>query len=253
MFFPKLRRKAKWVFLLLAVIFGGGFLVFGVGTGGGSGIGDFLSDFYHGGSATGNASIDDLRSQVQEDPRDATAVLSLANALQQEGRTGQAIAELERYTALEPRDADALQQLASLYDVQALEARQLAIVAQSEAQESLFGQTFAPGGEGPLAQALGQDPIGQALAQRASDRANAAFDAMRRAYRQEAQVYQQLTLLTPEEPFVFLQLGQASQFAGDTESAIAAYEQFLELSPEDPNAELVRQQLDQLRATQPSG
>ena len=31
MFFPKLRRKAKWVFLLLAIAFGLGFVAFGVG------------------------------------------------------------------------------------------------------------------------------------------------------------------------------------------------------------------------------
>ena len=44
MFFPKLRRRAKWVFLVLAVFFGGGFLIFGVGTGAGSGIGDYFAD-----------------------------------------------------------------------------------------------------------------------------------------------------------------------------------------------------------------
>src|SRR2546421_8410855 len=33
MFFPRLRRQAKWVLLLLAVIFAGGFVFFGVGSG----------------------------------------------------------------------------------------------------------------------------------------------------------------------------------------------------------------------------
>ena len=47
MFFPKLRRRAKWVFLLLAIAFGVGFVAFGVGTGvGGTSIGDVLRDIF---------------------------------------------------------------------------------------------------------------------------------------------------------------------------------------------------------------
>ena len=47
MFFPKLRRKAKWVFLLLAIAFAVGFVAFGVGTGvGGTSIGDVLRDIF---------------------------------------------------------------------------------------------------------------------------------------------------------------------------------------------------------------
>ena len=45
MFFPKLRRRAKWVFLLLAIAFGIGFVAFGVGTGvSGTSLGDVLRD-----------------------------------------------------------------------------------------------------------------------------------------------------------------------------------------------------------------
>ena len=34
MFFPRLRRHAKWMFVFLAVALGGGFVIFGVGAGG---------------------------------------------------------------------------------------------------------------------------------------------------------------------------------------------------------------------------
>src|SRR4051794_41238756 len=33
MFFPRLRRQAKWVFVLLVFVFAGGFVFFGVGSG----------------------------------------------------------------------------------------------------------------------------------------------------------------------------------------------------------------------------
>ncbi len=42
MFFPKLRRQAKWVFVFLALSFAVGFVVFGVGSDGGAGLGDLL-------------------------------------------------------------------------------------------------------------------------------------------------------------------------------------------------------------------
>ena len=38
MFFPRLRRQAKWMFVFLALVFGVGFVAFGVGGTGGSAI-----------------------------------------------------------------------------------------------------------------------------------------------------------------------------------------------------------------------
>ena len=70
------------------------------------------------------------------------------------------------------------------------------------------------------------------------------------AYREAAKVYQDLTLLTPDDPSVFLQLGIASQSANDVESAVAAYKKFLALAPDDASAPLVKQQLKVLAAQQ---
>jgi tetratricopeptide (TPR) repeat protein len=41
LFFPRLRRQAKWVFLALAIVFAGGFIFFGVGSGS-QGLGDIF-------------------------------------------------------------------------------------------------------------------------------------------------------------------------------------------------------------------
>ena len=43
LFFTRLRRHAKWMFVFLALIFGLGFVVFGVGSDQGTGIGDLSS------------------------------------------------------------------------------------------------------------------------------------------------------------------------------------------------------------------
>ena len=138
MFFPRLRRQAKWAFALLALMFALGFVFFGVGAGG-SGIGDYISDLFNRQpSATGDVSLDDARKLVRDKPNDATAQLALANAAQADGETGTAIGALEKYTQLRPKDVDALQQLAGLYEIQASEAQDRAAASQAEAQPELF-------------------------------------------------------------------------------------------------------------------
>ena len=84
MFFPKLRRRAKWVFLFLAIAFAGSFVFFGVGAGG-SGIGDYLSDLFNRPVSSDTPSLDDAREAVAERPNDPEAQLDLAKAAQAEG------------------------------------------------------------------------------------------------------------------------------------------------------------------------
>jgi tetratricopeptide (TPR) repeat protein len=247
MFFPKLRRRAKWVFLALALAFGLGFVAFGVGAGG-SGIGDYIADLLNREPATTEGvSAEEARERLSKNPDDAEAQLALAEALQTEGKTEEAIAAFERYTALRPRDTDALQQLAALWDTKAVQAQERAAAAQVEAQATLFAADLRPT-DSRLAQALGQDPITTVLQEETTRQSTAALTEVQEAYRQEAAVYGKLTKLLPEDPNMFYELGRSSQFAGDSATAVAAYEQFLRLAPDDPNAPLIREQLKFLRA-----
>ena len=50
-----------------------------------------------------------------------------------------------------------------------------------------------------------------------------------------------------DDPLLFLQFAQASENAQDYQSAIAAYEQFLELAPNNPNAEQIEQRIEALK------
>ncbi|MBA3717789.1 MAG: hypothetical protein H0W87_06150, partial [Actinobacteria bacterium] len=79
MFFPKIRRQAKWVFVLLALVFALGFVVFGVGSGGGIGLGDL---FNSGGGSKGSASASEARDRIKKNPNDAGAYRALSTALQ---------------------------------------------------------------------------------------------------------------------------------------------------------------------------
>src|SRR5919202_2360140 len=75
MFFPKLRKRAKWIFALLALVFAIGFVAFGVGAGG-SGIGDFVSQIFNG-SGTSGPSVEDALKKLKQNPKNAPAQLEL--------------------------------------------------------------------------------------------------------------------------------------------------------------------------------
>jgi len=248
MFFPKLRRKAKWVFLLLAIAFALGFVAFGVGTGvGGTSIGDVLREFFSSGS--GSQSLDDLRSKAQDNPKNAEAQVAYANALQTAGQTTAAVAVLEKYTAANPKDVNAQRQLAALWGAVATKARNEAQAASIDAAQATVAQP-APPTDSPFLQQVEKNKISELVSTDANNRANAANLRAQNAYREAAKVYEQLTLLTPDDPTVFLQLGVASQSAVDYPSAIAAYKQFLALAPDDASAPLVKQELKILEAQQ---
>src|SRR3989337_182626 len=74
MFFPRLRRHAKWMFLFLAVAFGLGFVGFGVGAGG-IGVGDV---FRGTGGSSGVPSASDAPKRIDEHPKDAPPFRALA-------------------------------------------------------------------------------------------------------------------------------------------------------------------------------
>jgi tetratricopeptide (TPR) repeat protein len=251
MFFPKLRRRAKWVFLVLALAFGIGFVAFGVGTGvGGTSIGDVLRDII--GQSSASSSLEDAQKKAQENPKDADAQIAYANALQARGRTQEAIAALEAYTSLQPKDTDALRQLANLWGSLATKAQNDQRVAAAQGAEANASASIATPNT-PFLQDVEQNKIAQTLAEQANARATAAGQRAQQAFAREQKVFEQLTLLVPDDPSIFLSLGFAAQQANDVKSAVAAYEQFLKLAPNDPTAPQVKQQLQFLKAQLKTG
>ena len=197
MFFPKLRRKAKWVFLLLAIAFGVGFVAFGVGTGvGGTSIGDVLRDIFS--SSSGGQDLDSLKEDAAKNPKDPSAQIGYANALQAAGQTATAVAVLQKYTTANPKDADALRQLAALWGAQATKARNEAQAAAVVAAQATAGQTQAPT-DSPFLQQVQGNKIAEVISTEANNRATAANTRAQNAYREAAKVYQDLTLLTPDD------------------------------------------------------
>jgi tetratricopeptide (TPR) repeat protein len=249
MFFPKLRRHAKWMFVFLALVFGFGFVLFGVGAGG-TGLGDLFRD--NSGGASGTPSVSDARERTQENPKDAQAWRDLATALQLDDQTSASVDALERYTQLKPSDADALRELAGLYLTQAAQEQRRAQQAQLRGAAisggGLFGQLQL--GEN---QTLGTDPITQAVQEQTNKTTSDAYQKAQTAVDSALNAYQRLAAADPNDPSIQFELAQTAQSVGQTQTAIAAYKRFLKLAPDDPSAQLVREQIKQLqKPAQPS-
>jgi regulator of sirC expression with transglutaminase-like and TPR domain len=76
---------------------------------------------------------------------------------------------------------------------------------------------------------------------------------MQAAYRQAQQVYERVVVLKPNDAAAQRELGYAALYANDNATAEAAFEKYLELAPDDPEAPLIKQQLKQIKqATVPS-
>src|SRR5881227_3713965 len=84
LFFSRLRRHAKVIYVLLAVVFAAGFVLLGVGSGSG-GVADVLSNLFHG--STGSSVSSQIKSdqkKIAAHPRNTEAYLDLATLYQQQ-------------------------------------------------------------------------------------------------------------------------------------------------------------------------
>ena len=246
MFFPKLRRHAKWMFLFLAIVFALGFVGFGVGAGG---IG--VGNVFQGAAGSGVPSISSAEKRISENPRDAEAYRDLATAHQAEGNTDEAIEALENLVAIRPRNIDALRELAALYLAKTSEAQQEANNANARAIYAVPGAAVLPtiviDGK-----PLEADIISSTVSARLNEAVNTALGEAQTASAQAVATYQKIAAAQPRDPNVQLELADAATNANDVTTAIAAYEKFLKIAPDDPTVPDVRRIIKDLKAAQAS-
>jgi Flp pilus assembly protein TadD len=249
MFFPRLRRQAKWVFVFLALVFAIGFVAFGVGSGS-SGISDILRGNFFGGGGTSTSSlVKQKQKAIARNPKDISAYLDLAGLYQQDQDETKALATLSKAEQVAPKNFDVLNRIAGIYSGQAELERQ----AAQNAQIVYFESTVSPPGLDPsstLGQAISGDPYSDVL----KTRANEAYSKMVSAFTTAETAYKKLVTAaagTSQEANAQLQLAGAAQISGDTTTAVNAYTRFLKIAPDSPNALAVRQTLEQLKASLP--
>jgi Flp pilus assembly protein TadD len=259
LFFQRIRRQAKWVFVFLAVVFAGSFVVFGVGSGS-TGIGDLLrgnfGGIFGGGSSSGSPSIDKAQKAIAKNPKNAQAYRDLASAYEKQNDDEGAIGALERYVELKPKDVGAMRELAAEYDSRAqaeYSDYQAAQFDEQAAQPSNFG----PAPNTPLGKALTSQPspITEAVGTAANVRVNDARQRLQETLSAQEQLYAKIVKLDPADPQALLQYAQSAQSSLDVAAARAAYQKFLKLFPDDPSVPYAKQQLKTLAAavSPPSG
>jgi hypothetical protein len=248
LFFNRIRKQAKWVFVLLIVAFGLGFVLFGVGS---SNLGG-LSDIFNGIRGTGGGpSVSKPLKETQKNPKDAQAWKDLATAYEAKSDFAAAIPAWQTYTQLRPKDPTGYQSLSTDLQQQLSTQGQAVTDAQNAAQVAQ-PSTFGPPSTSPLGRALGSepDPIASAISASANTDYNTALSAFQGTANQLVAVYQKLVKLTPDDTSTLLQLAQVAQYAGNVPLEISTYKQFLKLAPDDPSAPQVKARIKALEQQQ---
>ncbi len=241
---------AKWAFVFLALVFGVGFVVFGVGSGS-TGVSSALQNAFNFGGG-GGTSISSLQKKVAKNPKDAKAWRDLATEYETKHDTKNAVSALERYIALRPKSQDALLDVAGQYQQLAQTyATEYSNLQTQAALAEIPSSAFPPPSTTPLGKAFAdpkglQDPISTAVQTTLSAKANTALTNYRSATGNAEQAYKKIAKLSPNDASTQILLAQAAQGVGDTTTAIAAYKKFLKLAPNDTSAPTVRQQLKNL-------
>ena len=174
-----------------------------------------VADIFNGGSA-GGASVGDAEERTRENPRNADAWRDLASALQQDGKQEEAIAPMERYVALKPKDASALGTLASLYMIKAQNLSSQVQNAQVQAALANPGQDFALPADSPFGKALATNPVTDAIAGQSNGRLQTLYTQATQAFEQAKLKYAALAQLQPNDASIQIQLAQAAENANDS-------------------------------------
>ena len=252
LFFGRLRVHAKWIFVLMALVFVGTFVFLGVGSGS-TGIGQVVQNLFNGTSASG-PSLSSLEKKTQEHPKDASAWLAYANKLQQKQRPDDAATALTTYNTLKPKDQNALQLLAGIYLQRAQDWQTLYTNSTSRTSAlSPAAVTINPSSK--IGQALNsvQSNLGSAVSSASSTNSQNAYAKVQTYLGDRVGVYKKLATLSPRDVTTQLALAQAAGLANDSATAIAAYKAFLKLAPNDAAAPQARKTLKQLEASASSG
>jgi regulator of sirC expression with transglutaminase-like and TPR domain len=156
-------------------------------------------------------------------------------------------------TALQPKNVDALGDLAAQYTT-------LASTYYTNYQNALTESTAAaPASQvqlsttTPFGKAFGSakstDPIDTAVLAQQSEQVQTVAATLTNEENLIVSTYQSLAKLQPNNATTQLQLGQAAEGAGNSAVAIAAYKKFLQLAPTDPQAPTIKKELKTLQAS----
>ena len=258
LFFSRLRRHAKVMYVVLALVFAVGFVAFGVGSGS-TGISGALSDLFNGSTGGGssvNSRIKSDQKKLAKNPGNAALYTDLAALQQQKNESSAAIRTLQAGAKANPKNLEILGALATAYRRDAETAKTDAQNAQAALNSTFFTQ---PGLDtsSTLGSAFTSDPVSQALKTKASS----SFQKLSTTYSKAEAAYQRVATASrgsSSEASAQLQLAsialEALNFTGqptEIQTAIAAYKRYLAIDPNGPNAAQAKQTIKQLQGFLP--
>jgi tetratricopeptide (TPR) repeat protein len=241
LFFMKLRKRAKFVYVILAVLFAITFAFLGVGSGSG-GLDQLfqgLNIFHRSGNPVSKA-----QKHIKDHPKDPQGFRELATAYESKGDNGNAISALQQYTSMKPKDVKSLSELAGLQMNQATDYVQQYQAAYQNRQLLTPSQSFLPTGK--LGTALGTNQVEQVEGQRADAAVQDLQQRTQLAYNGAVSSYEAVTKLTPNDSNAWFSLAQAAQQAGNYTTAVSAYKRYLKLNPESTSRSQIEALIKQL-------
>jgi tetratricopeptide (TPR) repeat protein len=245
MFFPRLRNQAKWAFVFLIVVFAGGFVFLGVGSGG-LDLGQLLRDAF-GNKGTSTGSVSKAQDAVAERPFNVIARRNLADVYERKNMIPEAITAWEAYLRLRPRDVNALRHVGQLELSQAdryLQDAQLAAFAQQQAGAN---SPFTPSSSSTLGRALGQDPIASAVSTRASTALQDASTKYQTMSTKAVATFERIVKLNPKDQQSVFALAQAADTLRNVPVAIRAYTRLLAFNLDPSTAAQIRARIKTLQ------
>ncbi len=227
LFFVRLRRHQKWVYALLAVVFGLSFVLVGVGSGGSGGLIDNFKGIFGG---SGGGSVSKAQDEIKKNP--AKGYQDLALAYEQKGDLKSATEALKSYLVIRKTDAATWATLAGLEMSQGSKFATQFQNAQQAAQTADPSAPFLPGGV--LGSAVGQNPTYQGASQDAATRTSLLYQKAVGAYGDAVTHYQRASKLRPQNTSYLQQLATAAQNAGNTQVTVNALKRYLKVDPNSP-------------------
>ncbi|HZS25430.1 MAG TPA: hypothetical protein VFA30_10670 [Gaiellaceae bacterium] len=242
LFFVRMRRNAKPMYVILAVLFAATFAVLGVGSGSNSGLDQIFSGlnlFGHGGTSVSKA-----QKYIDKHPKDPKGYRELATAYEAKNETGNAIGALQQLTSLDKKDAAAWNELAGLQYSQAQQYESAYENAYTASQLAAPSTPFMPTGK--LGTALGTNQVEQAAAQQANTGLTSLGQSTQSSFSSAISSYQTAAKLQPGNSNTWLQLAQVAQTGGNSTVAVTAYKRYLKLNPDAATANEIKQLIKEL-------
>jgi tetratricopeptide (TPR) repeat protein len=239
LFFMKLRRGQRWVFVLLAVVFAATFVGVGVGSGSGAG----LSQLYTGLFGGGGSDVSKAKDEIKKNP--TKGYLDLAHAYETKGNTAQAISAFQSYLALKKNDATVWGELGGLELSHAQTLATRYQNAQQAAQLADPSQAFQP--TGTLSSALGANPVYSQASQQASTQTSQLYTQATSALNSAVSAYRKVTKIRPKDPTGWQQLATAGENSGDYKTAVTGWKNYIKYYPSSPQRSQIEKRIKQLQ------